>query len=352
MNQLNDLKRALITVIVHYKDKYRIKNNLLLETKTEATYEKELDLDSDPFEIIFDETESTLMLEQEALHNKLLQLIQDATKDNPTRLPLLNYLMQIILLLNQTTTHGSMDDARLNGVMVDFLTHIKELYYSVNRDQSLTVSIGGEPVKIEKLPSSGSKLALNIYQYILMPLQIFRDTDQTVLTETVTRLISNSLAKPVVPEKQTNDIDLDYHTDQLTLHDVSAESKILAVTEEPHTVTAQSDAEKSLPLIEHSNTKEPLLIAQSDTLPKATSPLAQHSMFNLQRQTRHEVSPDVHPTPNSLQMHMHPMMQPSLFGLISHYVARKIEEVTTELSKGFDSGEEDNNATLFLQSLG
>lgn len=192
INNLNDLAHALITIIFDYRKAYRAKDDSMKETEVSIT-------DNDIC-LILSETDTIAQKSSSAIQSTLTQLIADATQKNPTRLPLLNYLLHIVIILKQHAekSHPEMPDAVLKETLFIFLQHLKQLCYTHNRTQYISVPIGPDVISIQGLVSTNSTLAVHIQRLILNPLHIEECTEDDALNRLIDQLIIKSFIPPMV----------------------------------------------------------------------------------------------------------------------------------------------------------
>ncbi len=211
MHSLNDLLRALITVIIRYhQSQDPMSAKALCEPSLDFIYgqkdgEVPAPIGSGWTEIPLGDHEQKsttqdrdrqekewidqLLLESTAEFKETLSnMIQGSTQHIATRRSLLDYLLHVILTLRQHETSSSLAEeanARLvHSTLVDFLKQL-QLLYRMNPYQSLLVTFEENSVQIFGLggflTQTKSKIARNIDELVMTPLNIKQTTEESTI---------------------------------------------------------------------------------------------------------------------------------------------------------------------------
>ena len=210
MYSLNDLLRALITVIIRYhqsQDPMSAKATcepsivLIYGQKDE---EVPVPIGSDWTEIPLSESEQKSTTHDSARHEKewvdqlllqstadfkqtLCKMIEESTQHIATRRSLLNYLLYVILTLRQHESLSSLEEASsqlLHITLVNFLKHLQHLF-GMNPYRSLPVMFEEKSVDIFGLAGilsqKNSKIARSIDELVMSPLNIKQTTEESTI---------------------------------------------------------------------------------------------------------------------------------------------------------------------------
>lgn len=210
MYSLNDLLRALITVIIRYhqsQDPMSAKASCepsMVSIYGQKDEEVHASIGSGWTEIPLGDPEQKATThdsdrqEKEWVDQLLLQstadftqtlsnMIHESTQQVTTRRSLLHYLLHIISTLRQHESLSSLEEASsqlLHITLVDFLKHL-QLLFGMNPYRSLPVTFEEKPVDIFGLAGilsqKNSKIARSINELVMSPLNIKQTTEESTI---------------------------------------------------------------------------------------------------------------------------------------------------------------------------
>lgn len=177
MENLNDLLRALVTVIMRY-------HQLQFPTPTEMSEDRFKQIPTDTLDCsewinIAPNSTELMAMKPDELRTQLSLLISESTKHNKTRESLLLYLLHAIGLINDTIKILGSDpvghqenDASTQLFFVELLNNLNNL-----ADNSVAVEYDKQRINLPAF-SSRSRMAKSISSFILNPLNITTLTQQ------------------------------------------------------------------------------------------------------------------------------------------------------------------------------
>ncbi len=170
MNNLDELKSALITVLFYYHQDLCKTTGL----DDESSVANNPQFDNDWENIQSQDIEPAFLHSPSDLEADLKRLIHEATYQNPTRLPVLQYIMDLILLLNQVTVTDEVPvDAvalfdKLNDSLVQFFAHMQCLNQTYHL-KAVPIVYSDKTVSMSGFSMSRSKLAAHLTSLVLEP---------------------------------------------------------------------------------------------------------------------------------------------------------------------------------------